>query len=676
MSTRSWWSRRLVAVAAYSLLMTMAAVPAAHALTSEACPTSIPGSGFNDLGGLSNDAVDAIDCVRFYGIAQGTSATQFSPSQSVTRWQMALFLVRTAEDIGIVLPNGASQAFTDLGGLSADAQRAINQLAQLGITKGTTPTQYSPAASVNRWQMALFLTRLYAKAGFGLPSGSSQGFTDIGAYPGDTQKAINQLAQLGIAQGTGANQYSPANDVIRWQMALFLARQLDAAKAKPYSVAMLASTGLASTADTVVLTVTVRNADGTAAAGISVDVFVGTLKADGTCTVDTDARLNNGDPGTGTDCRIDNTDPRTNSSGVVTVNFTHNATQETDKVFAWIGESGETFDDDIVRTKASLEVIWGPPPAAIVSADVNAKFGTTAQLSIKFVDGIGATVPLANQTIQIRVRRGATTVRTAAVVTSSAGIATYSYPGPADPSGGDDATVIDDVTVFWDKDVDGVDDGAAELDDTSTVTWDDDLPRDDVAVLSASTRSRLAGGNHSVTVQVTDKFGAPVSGAVVNWVVTGANAGGGTTGTTNSSGIVSFSFSAANPGEDTVDAEVDVGSNGSIDVAFGDVAELTLYTVEVAPSIAGSISYDIIAVDTGANTIDVKKLSGGTAWYRLSYDNGDTFAVSGASTSRSQFESALNALSLPDVDGGGGTALVTNPYSSNSGDISTWALTP
>ncbi len=675
MLARSWFSRRLVAVAAFSMLMTLIAAPAAHALTSEACPTSIPASGFNDLGGLSRDAVDAIDCIRFYGIAQGTSATKFSPSQSVTRVQMALFLIRTAEDIGIVLPDGVSQGFTDLGGLSAEAQKAINQLAQLGITKGTTATQYSPATTVSRLQMALFLTRLHARAGFGLPSGNSQGFTDIGTYPANLQTAINQLAQLGIAQGTGANQYSPANDVVRSQMALFLARELDAAKAKPYTVTMVASTSVASTTDTVVLTVTVRNANGTAASGISVDVFVGTLKADGTCVVDPDAKLNNGDPGTGTDCRIDNNDPKTNSSGVVTVNLTHNTTQETDKVFAWIGESGENFDDDVVRTKASLDVVWGPPPAAIVSADVVAKFGTPAGLSIKFVDGGGATVPLANQTIQIRVVRGATTVKTAAVLTNSAGIATYTYTGPADPSGGDDA-VTDNVTVFWDKDLDGVDDGAAELDDTSTVTWDDDLPRDDAAVLSASTRSRLVGGNHSVTVTVTDKFGTPVSGAVVNWVVTGANAASGTTGTTDSSGVVSFSFSAANPGEDSVDAEVDVGNDASIDVAAGDVVNLTVYTVEAAPSIGGSADYDIIAVDTGANTIDVKKLSGGTAWYRLSYDNGDTFAVSGDSKTRSQFESALNALTLPDIDGGGGTALTSNPYESASNDDSVWNLTP
>ena len=56
---------------------------------------------------------------------------------------------------------GASQGFDDLGGLSAEAVTAINQIKQLGITTGTTATTFDPNGVVNRWQMALFLTRLH-----------------------------------------------------------------------------------------------------------------------------------------------------------------------------------------------------------------------------------------------------------------------------------------------------------------------------------------------------------------------------------------------------------------------------------------------------------------------------------------------------------------------------------
>ena len=86
--------------------------------------------------------------------------------------------------------------------------------------------------------MALFLTRLYSKAGFGLPSGSSQGFVDTTALPEATWRAINQLAQLGIARGTSTGQFGPNGLVYRWQMALFLARQLQACYAKPMIVSI------------------------------------------------------------------------------------------------------------------------------------------------------------------------------------------------------------------------------------------------------------------------------------------------------------------------------------------------------------------------------------------------------------------------------------------------------
>ena len=50
--------------------------------------------------------------------------------------------------------------FTDTGDLSANSQTAIALLADLGITRGTSDTTYSPANSVTRGQMALFISRL------------------------------------------------------------------------------------------------------------------------------------------------------------------------------------------------------------------------------------------------------------------------------------------------------------------------------------------------------------------------------------------------------------------------------------------------------------------------------------------------------------------------------------
>jgi hypothetical protein len=187
------------------------------------------GAGFADLAGLSAETLHAIDCLVFFGITKGTSPTTFSPHDPVTRWQMAIFLIREANAAGLTLPDGTTQGFTDIGGFDAATQRAINQLAQLGITKGTAPGVFSPDDPVTRWQMAIFLTRLISAAGIALPSGASVGFTDITAFDTVTQTAINQLFRLGVAKGTSATTYAPVQPVSRWQMAIFLTRTLGVA---------------------------------------------------------------------------------------------------------------------------------------------------------------------------------------------------------------------------------------------------------------------------------------------------------------------------------------------------------------------------------------------------------------------------------------------------------------
>ena len=188
-------------------------------------------ANFIDLSGLSTDALRAIDCLVRAKITLGTGPDTFSPYVGVSRWQMALFLIRTASAMGITLPDGASQGFADLGSLDSATQTAINQLAQLGITTGTGPGTFSPQTPVSRWQMAIFLTRLIALEGTALPSGEPVGFVDLGSLDSSAQTAINQLFRLGITKGTTATTYGPFGEVARWQMAIFLTRTLELAGA-------------------------------------------------------------------------------------------------------------------------------------------------------------------------------------------------------------------------------------------------------------------------------------------------------------------------------------------------------------------------------------------------------------------------------------------------------------
>jgi hypothetical protein len=101
--------------------------------------------------------VRAIEALADAGITRGCNPPVndlFCPADSVTREQMATFLVRA-----LGLPAGAA-SFTDIG--SSVHAANIEALAAAGITKGCNPpdnTLFCPTDPVTRAQMATFLAR-------------------------------------------------------------------------------------------------------------------------------------------------------------------------------------------------------------------------------------------------------------------------------------------------------------------------------------------------------------------------------------------------------------------------------------------------------------------------------------------------------------------------------------
>ena len=669
---------RIAVLIVCGLMLTLVPVLPAAALVSEACPADLSGGRFNDLGGQSADTVDAIDCVAQYGIAQGTSATSFSPNNPVQRWQMALFLVRSAAALGQTLPSGGGQGFTDISGFDLATQTAINQLKQMNITTGTSLSTFGPNGTVPRWQMALFLTRLLVRVGVTLPGGAAQGFTDISGFDSLTQAAINQLRQLGISLGTSPTVFAPNLEVSRWQMALFLARSLESAGGSPFRITAGLSATSSQSGATVVLTVTVRNPNGTAAAGRRVDVFVASsIDPNGRCVLDSDASIAGGDEATGTNCVLDNNDPATNNNGVITLNLTHNATLETDTIYLWTGEPSETFDLQDVRGEVTVQLTWGPAPTGLdLPGTVNAGFGSSASLKAQLTGPRAESIALSGQNIRFTVRRGNTTILNQTVVTGADGSATLVYAGPADPSGANDPAITDAVTAFWDRDKDNVDDGATEFDDTGSVVWDDLLPLATTATLGQTELSTLVGTFTTITATVRDKFGQPVPNANVTFTSSQMSA---TIVTTNAAGLASTSYTVAGGDiADTVDASVDLNRDGDTgdagELGFGAVTDMVHYWVEASGTLSGSTGFDVIAVNAAANTVDVVQI-GATNFYRLAYDNNDQFNVNGGGAEGiAEFEAALTALTLPDLDGGGSTELVTNPYSTPAAAASLFLL--
>lgn len=195
-----------------------------------AAPSPAPDLSFDDLEGFSNEVVAAIETLVDLGIITGTDDTSFSPELITERWEMAMFLTRVLAATSIPLPT-AEPDFSDLSGYSVEAQTAMQQLAGLGISTGTSADEFSPGGQASRAQMALFLVRTLEAGGVALPTPGDGAFTDLEGYPVDVQNAVDVLSTLGITNGTTGTTFSPAAELPRWQMALFLTRVIEVIQA-------------------------------------------------------------------------------------------------------------------------------------------------------------------------------------------------------------------------------------------------------------------------------------------------------------------------------------------------------------------------------------------------------------------------------------------------------------
>ena len=111
-------------------------------------------------------------CMRALGVSVGTGGGGFGPDQTLTRGQMASFLVRLWRDVlGRACPGGGTP-FSDVAG--SVHENNIACIYTLGITVGTTTTTYSPQDELTASQISRFLLRTYQKAGNNCPDRGSE----------------------------------------------------------------------------------------------------------------------------------------------------------------------------------------------------------------------------------------------------------------------------------------------------------------------------------------------------------------------------------------------------------------------------------------------------------------------------------------------------------------------
>jgi hypothetical protein len=194
------------------------------------------GSSVNSIFNDNTDASvsDYINALSARGITTGCGNNDFCPDDSVTREEMAAFIVRALEGEPPATYCSAGSPFSDVASDSTWC-KYVKRLYELGITTGCGSGNFCPDTTVTRDQMAAFLIRALYSENFTCTGGvagaavacatTTPYFNDVPSVTADQFfPYIQKLKELGITVGCGNNNYCPAEAVSREDMAIFLDR--------------------------------------------------------------------------------------------------------------------------------------------------------------------------------------------------------------------------------------------------------------------------------------------------------------------------------------------------------------------------------------------------------------------------------------------------------------------
>ncbi len=178
------------------------------------------GESFPDVP-TSNQFYALIETLFHKGVTGGCGLGNYCPSASVTRGQMAVFLLKSRFGSSFVPPPATGTVFIDVPA-SHPFAAWIESLAGFKTTGGCGSGNYCPENAVTREQMAVFLLKSEHGSAY-VPPGCTGVFDDV-ACPSQFANWIEQLAEEGITGGCGGTNYCPTNPNNRGQMAAFLVK--------------------------------------------------------------------------------------------------------------------------------------------------------------------------------------------------------------------------------------------------------------------------------------------------------------------------------------------------------------------------------------------------------------------------------------------------------------------
>jgi hypothetical protein len=177
------------------------------------------GESFTDVP-MAQQFYKYIENIFHNGITGGCGAGLYCPASSVTRAQMAAFLLKAAHGASYV-PPACIGTFADVPCPSLFADW-IEELYTEGITGGCGAGIYCPSNAVTRAQMSAFLLKAKHGAAY-TPPACAGIFTDV-PCPSLFADWIEELSAESITGGCGTGIYCPSTPNTRGQMAVFLTK--------------------------------------------------------------------------------------------------------------------------------------------------------------------------------------------------------------------------------------------------------------------------------------------------------------------------------------------------------------------------------------------------------------------------------------------------------------------
>ncbi|GIP46817.1 hypothetical protein J53TS2_04080 [Paenibacillus sp. J53TS2] len=172
-------------------------------------------------------AADEVAMLASKTVIQGTSNTDFSPNDPITRAQFTAMLVRALGLTG--QGQGPRSDFTDVNS-SAWYADAVSAAVEHGLIEGFTGGEFRPNVQITREQMSVLLVRALKLAGAevtpGNPNSMLSGFEDRSQIGGWAEEAVATAVGSGLMKGRKAGVFAPEASSTRAEAATVLARML------------------------------------------------------------------------------------------------------------------------------------------------------------------------------------------------------------------------------------------------------------------------------------------------------------------------------------------------------------------------------------------------------------------------------------------------------------------